>query len=268
MKPIHFAPILLAALSGLAHSAGYISDLSGSSSGDPLVPNFPNPGVDGWTQSEANNDNTQPKAWIGTVGTNAGIVLGAYYDDLDNDPFFINQTVSLGLSDSSLGLTVGLINSTLDYPERNDFFISLLDTGGNNLATINFLANPPLTTDPLVTPSWNVAINNDPAFAAVFDDALYNVLFSFTANGPDVDYSINISDNLAVPNVFASSGTIAGVSSETIGNLRLGVAQGGSTEWGDNHMGVTGINLIPEPTTALLAVFGSFGLLIRRRRTA
>ncbi len=265
MKPIYFAPILLAALSGVAHSAGYISDLSGSSSGDPLVPNFPNPGVDGWTQSEANNDNIQPKAWIGTVGTNAGIVLGAYYDDLGNDPFYINQGVSLGLSDSSLGLTVALINSTLDFPERNDFFIGLLDTSGNNLATINFLANPPLSTDPLVEPSWNIAINTNPAFLAVFDNALYNVLFSFTANGADVDYNITISDNLATPNVFSSNGSITGVSSETIGNLRLGVSQG-STAYGDNHMGVTGINLVPEPTTALLAAFGAFGLLIRRRR--
>lgn len=265
MKSFLLSPVLIIALAGVAHSAGYVMNLGAAAPGDQLVPIPDSIGVDGWTQSEANNAADQPKAFIATVNTSTGIAVGAYYDDFANNPFYANREVSLALDGSSLSLTVGLLDSTDLFPERNDFSIGLLDSGGNNLATINFFANT-TTYDPNIIGSWNVSINGNTAFAAVQDNSSYDILISFAANGTNIDYDVSLTDYQATPNVVTDDGTLTGAATETISNLRLGVDLGLSAAFGDNFMGVTNVSLIPEPSTTLLVGLAGIGLALRRKR--
>jgi len=252
---------LLAALTSSLQGAAYVSDFSGTTPGEELVPGAdPSiPGIDGWTQSEANNQFDMPKAWINEIGTTSdlGVAIGGYYDAYDDDPFYINRQLSFGFASSALSLSLAIRDAD-EFLDRNNFFISLLTTDLQVLVTIEFTAK---SQDFSQLAIWEVSVNGGTAFAEVEDDKLYNLVMGFNATGPNVDFSISISGDSYNE---SDSGTIAGAASAVIGNLRIGTEIGDGDDWGDNFFVATNI-AIPEPSTALLLGIATFGLMRRRR---
>lgn len=242
MKTLLITPIILTALTGGAHAAGYVMDL-GTTPNQELVPNYPNVGLDGWTQSEGNNDPSQPKAWVtqistSIVETSTGIGLGPLFDGLSFDPFFIKRDVSLGLSGTTLSMNMRLAASSLLFPAQNDFYIALNDLSDNSLLRLNFLA------DPDAQGRWEMNVNGQEPFGSVSSLTTYELSVSFFQPGPDMEYMLQIGES----NGFAdfSSGAISVGSDPVVGSLVFGVVTGElSTEWGDNWMGVSDVSLIP-----------------------
>jgi PEP-CTERM motif len=251
---------LLTALSGVCHAAGYFSNFSSATVGDPLVPIGNTFGVDGWTQSEVNNDNLSPKAWIANVGSplEKGVAIGAFYDSYASDPFYINHTLSSGLATSSLSMKLG-VNDSASYQYRNDFSIGLLNSSAANLLTIDFKANSQNFASPTLDDlKWNVWVNGVLTAVAIQQGSSYDFVINFTQDASDVDWTLNING------ADWTTGTIIGGASETIGNLRIGTTQANGADWGDNVFGVTAIS-IPEPSIVLLLGFSVLGLFHRRR---
>lgn len=140
IKSILTVPLILTVLSSATHATGYKMNLNETVLNQQLVPNHPDPGVDGFTQSEANGAPDAPKAWIDSIGGRQGISFGPRFDNVSN-PFSIQRDVLLNQAGSSLSMSVRLTDSTSSFPERNNFFIILRDTSGNGLFSLHFVPN-------------------------------------------------------------------------------------------------------------------------------
>lgn len=268
MKSRFFLNLIAACgLAPLAFGSVYVPNFNGSLIGDPVD------GVDGWVQSEPNNDPISPLAWVSDhYGQNAG-TIGAYYDTPDplGSSYYIGRSIGVPLVGSTLQLRFGVQDSTTDFPELNDFYIQVANGTGLNLFSLVFAATSGLGNDDPLAPNdpgtsnsqwdmnWTTGASSDSPFGGIVEDGSYTMDLSFVQNGLDVDFTLLIDGPL---NDFTETGTLTGLSAESFSQLRIGTNMGGGADWGDNFFAFTAI---PEPTSAVLLGLGSLALLRRRR---
>lgn len=268
IKSILAVPLILVALTSAAHAMGYEMNLNGTTLNQLLVADHPNPGIDGWTQSEANLAPDAPKAWIDSVGGRQGISFGPRFDNVSN-PFSIKRDVLLNQAGSSLTISVRLTDSTTSFPERNNFFIRLNNPSGQSLFSLAFVPDTS-SANPESIGSWNV-ITGGPfstPFASVSGGDVYEIQFTFAANGPDIDYNVSVADETDPFNGSTAQGWVLNGANDVIGSVEFSTEIGfSSLQYGDNYMSVTDVSLVPEPSYAFLCLFvGSFAFFARRRR--
>jgi hypothetical protein len=256
----------------------YTPDFNGSSGGAPIQTiaefNSATPGLDGWMQSEANNDDTAPLSWV-TELTNYGPggTIGGLWDvpagvPSYGSPFWIDRAIGMPMAGSTLSLDFGIASSSSDFPDLNDYSITVANGTGAGLFTLDFTA----TLDPN---QWNVSWTSSsgqnsggsvvgvlagntptPAAGGAPDYPIYNYTVDFTQNGSDIDVAISITGS----NSWSDTFTLTGLGGETISELEIGTSQGTGADWGDNSF-----VFVPEPGTAMLLLLSGFGLLRRRR---
>lgn len=259
MKTLLITPIILTALAGGAHAAGYVMDLGGTSPNQELVPNPPLPGIDGWEQSEANFDPNSPMAWIAGMGTNTSIGFGPRDFAPQFDPFFIRRDVSLGMAGSSLAMNMQFIQSIF-FLTHNDFYIALNDPMENRLFTLNFVAHPILGF------RWDMNVNGLDSFGSLDSVDVYELSLLFLDNGLEIEYFLSVGERNTTPSL--DSAIVPGDTDSIIGSLEFGVTTGSNNpDWGDNFMTFADVSLIPEPSTAVLTALGCLGLLRRTRKS-
>ena len=242
----------------------YISDFSGTTLAQPLQTiaefNAGTPGVDGWKQSESNNDDTSPLSWMTThAGSPAG-AIGTYYDVPVGTIFNVSRAINAPLAGSTLSLDFGIVGSTVDYPDQNGFSITVANASGAGLLTMYFMA----IGDQSQTDQWNFSWesstgqNSGGFVAGVLAGGAYNFTVDFTANGNDVDAAMSVTGL----NDWSDTVTLTDLNGETFSDLDIGMDMGLAGDWGDNSFSFRGV---PEPGTAMLLLLSGFGLLRRRR---
>jgi hypothetical protein len=265
-------PLLLATgIAPAAFGSVYVSDFTGSDLGDPL------PGIDGWSQSEANpTDDFSPLSWISNHAGDLAATVGTYYDVPANDPLYVSRTIGVPLAGSTLEMTFGIQDSTTAYPDRNNFYIQITDGSGllaTDLFSLVFTAtdqdsdyDDPLDPTELATANtqWDMNVtsngNSFTEFGGIIEDGSYNMFLAFTQDGADMDYSLTIQGPM---NSYTTNGTLTGLGNETFSELRVGTTMGDGADWGDNFFAFRGI---PEPGSMALVAFSALGLALRRRR--
>ncbi|MCW1887326.1 PEP-CTERM sorting domain-containing protein [Luteolibacter flavescens] len=247
----------------------FVSDFTGTSSGDALS------GTNGWGQSEANDDDLEPLAWVSSLTGTPAASVGAYYAAPGSTSFYASNSVGTAFTTSTISLQFGLQDSTTDYPFRNNFGFSLVNGAGDNLFSVNLTTtnqggifdDPSNPVDPETSDAnWNLSVTSigmaaEPAFVAVGEDSFYTVYVEFTSVGADINYKLYFQGTVG-PTVI-DTGTLAGLSSETISQFRVNFSQGTGQDWGDN---ILTFRAVPEPSALLLSGLAGLAFLRRRRR--
>lgn len=301
MKSRHLLTLFAAAaIAPATHASVYVSDWGSAQSGDSPLGEFlaeDGPqngntvaGIDGWVQSEPNHWTTDvcpegcynPLSWMGPLNSGIAGTIGTYYTTPEetSDCFWVSQTINQPLSTTRwLGMRFGIQDSTTDYPNRNDFGISVTNTSGDAIWSLKFTPasqtgdyddwqNP---TDPSTANSlWTMSVTSDLTytpghanpFAAVYEDGEYEMYLTFEPVGDDLGYTVHIIGGQDTE--WFATGSITDASGETWDELRVGSCFGEDAgDWGDNTFSFVGI---PEPASLALFGLGALGLLARRRR--
>ena len=233
---------ILFAISSTCYGAQYLTFRADGAPGTELG--------GGWSQSEPNNSPESPKAFYSTVGSNQGVSVGAYYDSY-NDPngfYAYGSTNTIYLTDTNINWNFTISDRTGDpnYTTRNDYQIYIPGAGA-----IDFRNNGDAT--------WNVSVNNDPAFVAVEAGYNYNLFMLFDYQDGHVTYDLAI-------NGFNAKGLLSADPSQTVSGFYI--AEIASTN-GVSTNGIFGdgfITIVPEPgTPMLLSLLPAFFILRRRR---
>ena len=263
--------LVLSGISPLALGSVYVSNFSGATNGDPFD------GVDGWVQSEADNDPESPKSWIGPhAGQNAGNI-GPYYDTPAGTSYNVSRTIGGGLVGTSLLMRFGVQDSTTAWPSRNNFYIKVAD-GGTNIFSLVFSAttqtgdydNPAdpsniATSNTQWDMTWTTGVSTSSEFGGIMEDGSYTLNLAFVQNGSDVNFTLFI-DGEGANDYTIGSTTLSGIStSAAFGKLEVGAVKG-AADWGDNFFAFRSVEVIPEPGSIALLGLGTLGLLARRRR--
>lgn len=263
-----------------ASAAVYVSDFTGLADDQNLN------GFDSWAVSPTvGDDSGDPVAYGANVGGVRGFQVGGALDAPTAGP---GPTITASRSLTGISLvsagpqpTVLMTNfalvDSLGFSERNDYSISLWD-GGTELFTISFAA---VASDPSgMDDSWSVGFGSSalgPVSGANFgiaeyddggtplddsdDDGLHTLSVTFIGSGADVNFYATITG--AGSNTW--TGKLNGLSAANVTEIRVGSNLGAETSWGDGVMGISGLNVIPEPSSALLVGVAALGLLRRRR---
>lgn len=260
--------LLLFALGTMPAAFGsvYVSDFSGANVGDPLN------GVDGWVQSYPNpTDDTNPLTWINLLDGEKAGSIGAYYDEPTGDSYNVFRTVGGNVVGSTLTMDFGLMDSTNEYPDRNNFSISILDGGFSEVFSLNFTATAqsydPESNDHQWNVSWSSGGVTSAPFAGVLEGGAYTYDVSFDLglnenDDPAVVATLTISSDYNVwPTQTAVLSSVA--TNETFGILKVTAEKGDTEEWGDDFLSFRGV--VPEPGVAMLVLLSGVGLLRRRR---
>lgn len=264
MKKILSALFLASVAQG--HAAVYISNFTGNP-GDPAS------SVDGWVQSEADNDPASPKSFVAdvTVDQLPGLAMGAFYDvpngstlSLTKSGLNIQQVNPTTLS-AQFKAVFALTDSSTSYPYRDVFSLTLRDSSNVSIASVVF--TPESQTFPPVDPEddrWNVSINGGPDVAGVFAGGDYNLAVIFDNFG---NFTVRIADYATDTDVY-QSGNLTPGSTNNIASLEFGYAQGSGGDFGDNIFGIANVSVVPEPSSVLLVGLSALGLLRRKRAQA
>ncbi len=278
-----FAALLLCTLPfAEGQSATSYVDVFGSvdTSGGPV----PLPSI-GWFQNHPGTVNG-PMGYVylyedwedGNALKNAAFVGGYFDAPLDNSTFRTWRGFNdLDLSDTKVSFDLAIQDSTNDFggifTARDTFGFSLRDGLGDTLLTVSLVARSQTSdpdndlggwqlwyafgTDPLQD-AGHWLPENDPSGFGSFTDFLLQT----TATG--VGFTFN--SVLGGP-VFESSSLAYDVAGGELTLEFYWEKQGvnPSAEWGNNYMFIRDLNVVPEPSSALLVAFGGLALLRRRR---
>lgn len=279
MKLHHLFALLAAGTAPAFGGVIYTPNFSGSVGGAPIQTiaqsNAGTPGLDGWKQSIANDADDSPRAWVTTFtdrgpgGTIGGIWEDNNYPD-SHTSFGISRAINNEpLSGSTLVLDFGIARSSAGYPDKDNFSITIANSNGDGLFTLDFA--------PTSGTYWNVswssssggsssgavfAVDSDPTSYDASDNVIvsypiYRYTVSFVQSGGDVSASYSV-DNLHGSS-YADTVTLSGLAGQTITELQIGTTRTGA-DWGDNSF-----VFVPEPSAAMLLLLSGFGFLRRRR---
>ena len=276
---LHQIAALACLLGANASAAVYVSDFTGLGDDANLH------GFDSWSVSPTVGDDFgDPVAYGAEVGGVRGFQVGGALDAPTAGP---GPTITASRSLTGISLvsagpqpTVLMTNfalvDSLGFTERNDYSISLYD-GATELFTISFaaVASDPAGMDdswsvgfgssnlgPVSGANWGIAEYDDNGTPSTGDDTgLHTLSVTFIGSGADVNFYATITGSGS--NTW--SGKLNGLSAASVTEIRVGSNLGAETSWGDGVMGVSGLNVIPEPSSALLVGVAALGLLRRRR---
>lgn len=253
-------------------------------------------GFDSWSVAPTVGDVTgDPLGYGAEVGGVRGFQLGGALDAPIGPPVGSTMVASRGVSG------VGFVSSGAQptkffsnfaivdssgiggggFNERNDYSISLFD-GATELFTVSFAAVP---SDPSgMDDAWQVGFNSSAALSVVGanwgvgeyddkgtpgvtsdDEGMHTISMTFGQGaGSDVNFIVTVAGSTS--NTWY--GVLSGLSTANITKIEVGSNLGAETDWGDGVIAMSGISLVPEPSSALLAGMAAFGLLRRRRQQA
>lgn len=218
--------------------------------------------LDGWSTSQ-DNSMSHLIAWGEPKDSNMrGAFGGAYV------PGF-STPVTLTMESTVYGASVGMSMEVLLLAGelgRDSFEVSLDTVAGGDLVSLVFF---PAISGPDGVPVWELGYRIGDATAVTYttievrENSWYNIEAAFTGS----EYSLTFGNTLGTT-TFAS-GAIDGFDSATsgLGDLEFSwvKAPGTDVEYGDNYILFDNINIVPEPSVALLSGVASLMLLRRRR---
>ncbi|GAA5483695.1 hypothetical protein Hsar01_02929 [Haloferula sargassicola] len=247
---------------------------------DPsIVPPSSTVGVDGWTQSEPSLDTDPvlgPAPYFFTAENplgGQGAFLGPYFGTPSFDPLTVSRSFSVvSTYTSSLGVgTYGgvyfgfegtIVDSTLAFPDRNDFGVTL-GTGGS---TMFEMVLRPVTPDD-ATSDWQIfytiAGGSEVDTGTTFSPgALVNFSVQFDMTG------LTFSADGGGGGSITFSGTPTGYDSASTDDLDVAFyfTQGADTDFGDNGLFIDNVTVVPEPSMAVLGALGGLAFFRRRRK--
>jgi hypothetical protein len=274
------------ALAGSLCAAGYYTDFEDFDYGDMTTP--PN-SAKGWTI----NDSAPDASFIQFAGSapiwgGASATLG-YVAPLQNTQIYLSRAVSVPLT-TGTGTTfstkfqvVDSVSGANGAGARDTFGFRLQNTTGDNL--FSFYLNPfdqdptPQTDTAFHTFSWStgngvptVVLDSPPVAAQETFAYTFTVNF-FDIGGGDVGFDADV-------NGSEFSGTLTGLATENIGRLGAFWNLTNTTYLtdpgdplfeegyygGSNFLIFDNVNLVPEPSSALLLGLAALGFVTRRRR--
>lgn len=256
-------------LAGPASAALFVSDLSGLAINDPLD-GFVDDGS-AWTVNLEPNQGDL--AYGETVAAQPGFQLGVANDIPTGSATSFSATHSVGIPLVSPTAQPTLVQTTFvivdsdpngGFPDRNDYSIGIYD-GATLLFSINFEAAQQFQPDgpnSVWNVTWSSGASTTPTTLGVLEEAPYTFTATFGANGGDVDFNLNLNGGL---NGTYFSGVLTGLAGATITDYAVTSRVGSGADWGSGVIGVTGITVIPEPSTALFFGLSSLAFLRRRR---
>jgi hypothetical protein len=214
----------------------------------------------GWNPSEL-NPASAPLAWAEPVAGNMAGAVGGAYAEAVNTRFTTSMSSSFYSSVGTLNLDVMLRTSTAAAPGRDSFSVGVATVGGASLIDIVF--SPAVSVEGVDTWEVGYGISGGSVTYTGFvmnEDAWYDVILGFNGSNFSLTFG-NTVDSVT------TSGTIPGFNGETsgFGNVSFGWQKASSTPYGDNYMLFDNVEIIPEPSAALLGGIASL-LLFRRRR--
>ncbi|MFM7181396.1 MAG: PEP-CTERM sorting domain-containing protein [Verrucomicrobiales bacterium] len=251
-------------------------------------------GFGGWLLFPLSGDSSgSPLAYGAEVGGARGFHIGAALDA----PSEGNMTAMSGpISGLSLVSSAGYTPTTFStnflivdssgasvpggFDERNNYSISLYD-GATELFTVSFAAFPhAFETDAgLATDNaWELSFGSSAGISNYtganwgvyeYDELAGEGLYTFSVTFTDAG-SGNVNFSATVAGTFSNTwtGTLAGLGSASITQIRFGSNLGTESAWGDGVMGISGLSIVPEPSSALLVGLAGLGFLRRRRTQA
>lgn len=268
--------VALGASSGLANASVYSTNFTGYTLGDLN-------GQNGWTSNGATATTGYVQSIAGVWGGRAASI--GYVDPVSPAIPYVSHSVSTPMvdtvgnmnasfsalfqvqdSDSGYGTTPAEIAAAAD---RDSFGFRLQNSTGDNL--FSFILTPfaqsatPETTTRFDTYSWSTGVGA-PTVALAGLAAQENNAYTFTVNFFDAGAG-NVGFNANINNINYFSGTLAGLSGQTISNLgAFWDTTTGAAGPGSNFMIFDNVSLIPEPSSALLGLLGASFAFVRRRR--
>jgi hypothetical protein len=280
----------LAAFTTSAFSAGFIADFSGLINPSDSNPNTVTGVLNGygsWTQSVPNPDGSvngatnayngglgpAPLSWGANVFGNRGASLGTYYDVPGGASYSVSHPVS-GVSFGLTYMTVDFVltDSTNGFPDRNDYSFGLYNGSGGKLFSWDLDIVDPQTVDPdNETGVWQGRVTSTGGGTSYIGGAAEGTLYRLSvlitsSGGGNVSYSGLFESPSNPANDTPFSGTLTGLSAESVTEFRVTSSEGSGSDWGDNFISFTGVSVIPEPATTSLFALSLTCLLVRRRR--
>ncbi len=268
----YLIPFLTAAtMATSSHAATYSSDFENP----PYPPSGSDfNGVDGWFTINA----LSGVAFIATTtstnpniaDSNAGAIGGVFNVPATTGTAFVKQNYAVPIGFVSYSLDISLIDSDRDFPIRDNFGITL-SSGSDNLFTLHFTPQDPFPADPVAETNalWDLSysVGVGPTIdlnLAVFERGFNSLLFEFSpnANGTQTNlFFMAGSDNVVTRDVVLNLDPAA-----TTSDFGFSWTPTNSAEPGNNYLTFDNINIVPEPSSALLLGLAGLAFVGRRKR--
>jgi hypothetical protein len=250
------------ALASLGHSATYASNFDNLTVGDL-------PGQDGWSISGAPISSSPGQVATPAGGSGNNVVAFGYYDlDSGSNSAYLSHSYGESLVGTSDGytqflVTVGIVDSGSDFPNRDTFGFTFRDVQNQNLFSINFTPKAESGTTRVDDVTWsNYVTGQSSVIGTLSEGSSTTIDLKFEKFGlNDVKFTLK-SEGFQV-----ATGNLTGLASSTIATFGATVnSVDSSGVMGGNQLVFDNISLIPEPSAALLSLLGASLTLIRRRR--
>ncbi len=237
-------------------------------------------GNDGWTISDTStySDGTGI-SYLNTMSdmqgniVNAGEIGGYNTYPAASPPttVYLSHAITVPLDTSSFQTLFAIQSSASaegtpnpQYPGRDGFGFSLLDSTSNKLVTVSFSPAANNTYEVDYSVGSNAAVPAHDANGSLMyinQDATYNLSVAFAPSGNDAQFTATIQGGVSSDSFTA---TAAGLHAANVASF--------AADWntlvdqeGSNGLEFTNLSVVPEPSTALLAGTALLGLLCRRR---
>lgn len=227
----------------------------------PYVGGTPLDGVDGWSQSPANNTPASPLTWVNA--SPAGGAIGGFYDAPSSVPVTVGRTFTgVDAGPKSISFQGAIGDSTNLFPDRDTFGFTVADGSGDTLLTVSFVPDSQsLDPDADLSSTYTVfyAFGTGGLISssnAITESGLYN--FGLTLDGTGAVFNFGTTSQN-----FTFAGNPAGLD---LNDGTLTLTYNWQSGLGDNFLLFNNISVVPEPSSAALLGLGVLGFFARRRR--
>jgi hypothetical protein len=252
MRIYTILPLFTLALTGISNGAGYSTNFNSGYDNSQAVA-----GQNGWTINDATTD----LSFFVTYNTTDAGAIGGYYTSPALGNVRLSHSLSLPLTQTSLGADFAIVPSTVAFPGRDTFGWSVYNGSGLNLLTLQF--EPDSLNQTLLNVTWSTGAGSATSTGwAVQYDGPYSLQIAFSSGpGSDAAFTATLSGS----NTISFNGSLPGLANETVASIGQHFVQKGAAA-GDNYMLFDNIAVVPEPSTAAMLLGFLVPLAARRRR--